>query len=66
MDEQLMHVMDAARMVGMSRAWLRYKADVGEIPVVKTSRGQRLFRPSDLARFIEAQHAPGKSERGGT
>ena len=42
----------AARLIGKGEAMVRIYADSGRLPCIRTSTGMRLFRQSDLEKFI--------------
>jgi predicted site-specific integrase-resolvase len=43
-ENALLHVADVARRLGTSEGSVRRRADAGQLPCVKTIRGERLFR----------------------
>jgi DNA-binding transcriptional MerR regulator len=55
MEEKLLTVSSAARLMGKSEAAVRYAAATGKLQVLRTSTGQRLFRESDVRDFLNKQ-----------
>ena len=45
----------AARLIGKSEGMVRIYAATGKLPCIRTSTGVRLFRKSDLEKFIGKQ-----------
>ena len=43
-ENAFLHVADVARRLGTSEGSVRRRADAGQLPCVKTIRGERLFR----------------------
>ena len=48
MDESFLTTGDASRRLGISPEYLRKLADSGRLRVERTTKGQRIFRASDL------------------
>jgi len=57
MNETLLTVSSAARLLGKSEAAVRYAATIGKLPVIRTTNGQRLFRESDVMKFASKRAA---------
>jgi excisionase family DNA binding protein len=47
---------EAAKMLGVSRAWMYLRLDDGTIPSVKLA-GRRLIRREDLDRILSGEHS---------
>ncbi len=56
-DSVLLSMSDAVRATRYSATYLRELASVGRLPCTRTTRGQYLFRLSDLKAFERAQAA---------
>jgi hypothetical protein len=56
-ENPLLHVADVARRLGTSEGSVRRRADAGQLPCVKTIRGERLFRADAIehARTLERE-----------
>ena len=48
----LMTKSDVARRAGVTPAAVRVWAETGQLPVIKTESGVRLFRREDVTRFL--------------
>ncbi|MBI3964836.1 MAG: MerR family transcriptional regulator [Chloroflexi bacterium] len=51
MDEKLLTIKEAARLLTVHQDTLRSWADKGKVPMVKLPSGYRRFKPSDIARL---------------
>jgi excisionase family DNA binding protein len=51
----LLHVADVARRLNTSEGSVRRRADAGQLPCVKTIRGERLFRADAIERHVRTQ-----------
>jgi hypothetical protein len=47
-ENALLHVADVARRLNTSEGSVRRRADAGQLPCVRTVRGERLFRPDAI------------------
>ena len=56
MNENLLTVSSAARLAGKSEGAIRYAAETGKLPVIRTTNGQRLFRESDVREFVNKRN----------
>ena len=61
MEEQLLMVTGAAKILGRSSATVRWYANSGRLRSVRADNGTRLFRETDVQRL--AQELVGKSAR---
>jgi DNA-binding transcriptional MerR regulator len=50
-NDELMAVADAARVIGVTPAMIRIYANTGKIPFQRTAGGMRLFARGDVERF---------------
>jgi hypothetical protein len=55
-ENALLHVADVARRLGTSEGSVRRRADAGQLPCVKTIRGERLFR-ADVIEHVRTQES---------
>lgn len=60
--EMLLSVPDAARKLNYSTTYIRVLANSGQLPSLRITRGQRLFRPADLEAFRKS-HAQRRRRR---
>ena len=49
----LLSISEAARIAGLSVAWLRTLCDQGRIPAERTQKGYRLFRRRDIEAYLK-------------
>jgi len=47
----------AAQLMGIAVDTLRYHADRGHLPTLRTTNGRRLFRRGDVERFVSQRRA---------
>ena len=50
-NDELMAVSDAARVIGVTPAMIRIYANTGKLPFQRTTGGMRLFARVDVERF---------------
>lgn len=63
-DDEIFTITDAARLLNISQAGVRYLVDKGELPVVRTARGLRLFNRRDVLRVAAARDAARHARQG--
>jgi hypothetical protein len=60
-ENDLLTVSHVARELETSEGSVRRRADIGELPCVRTVSGERLFRAGDIARVRTAQSEKSRS-----
>lgn len=63
MREIWLEVADAAKVLGLGPQRLRQLADAGQLAVLRTSRGTRVFRLEDVEAFAAVRRAEARKTR---